>query len=677
MDFMNALYKRETGRRTMNSYDFAIRRLKCYDCDEFCGIYPNNYGQSNPESLVFACQFCCKANYQHWLALANEDGMIAIQDTKLKSKRWKSGEIYAEGTQAHHNAIFDLAWMEEELKLVSVSGDHTAVLWDVSITPWRQLRQFRGHTRSVKTVVFRPQDKAVFATGARDGMIMVWDTRSNQGPLWDKPDNFISNSHHALGSGTPSNTGSRSRRNKSMPASRANSITSLVFQDEDRLISCGAGDGLIKVWDLRKNYSAYKREPLPCHTLPYHGRTSQNGFTNLVLDPGKLKLYASCMDNVIYCYNVATYETTPIATFIGHQSSTFYVKSCLSPDGLYLASGSSDEHAYIWNTQGLKTPVTSLVGHRAEVTCVQWCPVGDTKIATCSDDARHRIWRVGCEFEDDNYPEMLRGRALTPKITHRDEENTRGVVETSPCASKTSTGDQERTPDFVCSDVILPDTSCWKCNGKGQTTSPCATCLCVLRRKSPRTKRRLEDSLDDGASCSFGRHSKHTVLSPVREGNQESRVGLETRARRLFSPCKHNLSNKSPTSNWETDTKTASEAILSSPTLNLPNYVLDGTSPHHHCSPNARLKENVDWLTKLRKERTNSGESCNYPSAHVTPKRRLTRSRSHEISKGISLKGNSETLWRFFRVAGKSNGELLNFAAAQGDSSPKVLTIEP
>jgi len=42
---------------------------------------------------------------------------------------------------------------------------------------------------------------AVFATGARDGMIMVWDTRSNQGPLWDKPDNFISNSHHALGSG--------------------------------------------------------------------------------------------------------------------------------------------------------------------------------------------------------------------------------------------------------------------------------------------------------------------------------------------------------------------------------------------------------------------------------------------------------------------------------------------
>lgn len=283
---------------------------------------------------------------------------------------------------------------------------------------------------------------------------------------------------------------------------------------------------------------------------------------------------------------------------------------------------------------------------------------------------------MGREFEDD-YPVMLRGWTVTPKITHANEGNTSGAVETTPTTSKTHTSRQERTPDDVCLDVILPDTSCWNCNGKGQTATPCANCLCVLRRKPSRSKCRLEDFLDSGASCSFARHSKHAVLSPVREGNQESKVGLETRARRLFSPCKHKLNNTSPTSNWQTDTKTASDAIQSSPTLNLPNYVLDGTSPHHHCSPNTRLKENVDWLTKLRKERTSSGESCSYPSAHVTPKRRLTRSRSHEISKGISPKGNSETLWRFFRVAGKSSGEALNFTAAQGESSPKVLTIEP
>ena len=45
--------------------------------------------------------------------------------------------------------------------------------------------------------------------------------------------------------GIPSSTGPKSRRNKSTPTSRASSITSLVFQDQYHLISCGAGDGLV------------------------------------------------------------------------------------------------------------------------------------------------------------------------------------------------------------------------------------------------------------------------------------------------------------------------------------------------------------------------------------------------------------------------------------------------
>jgi hypothetical protein len=54
--------------------------------------------------------------------------------------------------------------------------------------------------------------------------------------------------------GTPSSSGSRSRRNKSTPTSRANSITGLVFQDQDRLISCGAGDGFV-VLSILDRYS--------------------------------------------------------------------------------------------------------------------------------------------------------------------------------------------------------------------------------------------------------------------------------------------------------------------------------------------------------------------------------------------------------------------------------------
>ena len=287
------------------------------------------------------------------------------------------------------------------------------------------------------------------------------------------------------------------------------------------------------------------------------------------------------------------------------------------------------------------------------------------QIVTCSDDSRHRIWNVGFEFEDDNCAALLRGWAVTPKITHVEEGYTSQVVHATSYASNTQIS-YEGTPDCVCSDVTLTEASCFNCDGKGEATSPCTRIKC-----------KLKDLLDNNASCSFSSCGKPTVLSPVGEGNRLSRMGLETRARKLFSPCKHSVNCKCSTNDQQPESETEFHSILSSPTLNLPNYVLDGTSPHHHCSPNTRLKENVDWLTKLRNEKTTSVESQTDSNLHITPKRRLTRSRSHEANKGTGPKGNSETLWRFFRVAGKATGEALNCSATQGESSPQILTVEP
>ena len=50
----------------------------------------------------------------------------------------------------------------------------------------------------------------------------------------------------------------------------------------------------------------------------------------------------------------------------------------------------------------------SQVGHEAEVTCVDWCPVG-WKLATCADDMRHRLWEL--DNEDRVEPSDLAGWA--------------------------------------------------------------------------------------------------------------------------------------------------------------------------------------------------------------------------------------------------------------------------
>ena len=82
------------------------------------------------------------------------------------------------GWSAHNNAIFDIAWSPGESRLISASGDQSAALWDVKTAS--RLATFKQHRCSLKSVSFRPVDCHVFATGARDGSIMVWDDRSRK-----------------------------------------------------------------------------------------------------------------------------------------------------------------------------------------------------------------------------------------------------------------------------------------------------------------------------------------------------------------------------------------------------------------------------------------------------------------------------------------------------------------
>lgn len=55
--------------------------------------------------------------------------------------------------------------MPGEMKLVTASGDHSARLWDVTISghksEMKQINYFHAHTRSVKTAVFRENDKGI------------------------------------------------------------------------------------------------------------------------------------------------------------------------------------------------------------------------------------------------------------------------------------------------------------------------------------------------------------------------------------------------------------------------------------------------------------------------------------------------------------------------------------
>uniref|UniRef100_UPI00398E9426 denticleless protein homolog isoform X2 n=1 Tax=Pristiophorus japonicus TaxID=55135 RepID=UPI00398E9426 len=341
--------------------------LQYYQCNRQDEL--TSYGDLGVPVPPFGCLWST-AEQLHWvLAVANEEGVVRLYDTECRNKEDPTFRAWL----AHNNAVFDLAWVPGEPKLVTASGDQTAKLWDVKVS--ELLGTFKGHQCSLKSVAFGKQEKDGFYRQVKQ----------------------ITGAHNTQAKQTPP------KQKKRRPAARGlapsvdfqQSVTVVLFRDENTLISAGAVDGVIKVWDLRKNYTIHHQDPVPVQSFPYPGTSARKlGYSSLVLDSKGSNLFANCTDDNIYMFNVTGLKTVPVATFSGHQNSTFYVKASLSLDDQFLLSGSTDHNAYIWKVSDPHHPTTVLRGHSQEVTSVSWCLSDFTKIATCSDDNTVRIWRL-------------------------------------------------------------------------------------------------------------------------------------------------------------------------------------------------------------------------------------------------------------------------------------------
>ncbi|XP_053314665.1 denticleless protein homolog [Spea bombifrons] len=424
-----------------------------------------SYGELGMQVPPFGCSFNTAADAPHILAVANEEGIVRLYDTECRNTE---KQIVKEWV-AHTNAVFDIAWVPGEHKLVTASGDQTAKLWDVKAG--EAVGVCKGHQCSLKSVAFSKFETAVFSTGGRDGNIMVWDTRCNKKDGFYRQVNQISGAHNALEKQTPS------KIKKKKPAVRGlapsvdsqQSVTVVIFQDEHTLISAGAVDGFVKMWDLRKNYTAYRQDPIAVKVFPYPGNSTRKlGYSSLVLDSTGTNLFANCTDDNIYMFNATGLRTDPVSVFSGHQNSTFYIKSSVSPDGQFLLSGSSDSSAYIWQVSDPQAPPVTLTGHCQEVTSVTWCQSDFTKIATCSDDNTVRIWRLNRNSDDADKVDCVgwasQKRERLPVVSRLCTPGKNSVLHNSPLMSSPTpatcapshTGDLPMPSSTPSSTVLIP-----------------------------------------------------------------------------------------------------------------------------------------------------------------------------------------------------------------------------
>lgn len=382
----------------------CLERFACVREDEF-HFTSSEFVEGIPP---FACEFAAQTSIQHLLAAADEDGQVVIYDTNFTGQAAK-----VKDWSAHNNAIFDIAWSSTDPRLVTASGDQSAALWDIRTATC--LASFKHHRCSLKSISFRPWDGHVFATGARDGSIMIWDDRckkrgTGSGQL---PIASISDAHM-----DQKKTKTQPKRRKKLASNlptidSSQSVSVVLFQKEDTLLSAGSADGIVKVWDLRKLKGSGAAVPCPSHQFPYSGTSNRKrGFSSLALSSARTRLYASCTDSVVYEYDLGgVLGSKPMARYRDHMNSTFFVKAAVSPDDLFLLSGSSDNHAYIWKIGEPESAPVILEGHDAEVTDVAWSPRDFTKVVTCSDDNTMRIWKMSAADDDHDEGNTVIGKA--------------------------------------------------------------------------------------------------------------------------------------------------------------------------------------------------------------------------------------------------------------------------
>ncbi|XP_061560604.1 denticleless protein homolog [Phycodurus eques] len=477
--------------------------LKGYQC--VCHDEHISYGNLGDSVPPFGLSFSSAREIRDVLAVANEEGIVRLYNTEGR------GNLLLKEWLAHENAVFDIAWVPGESQLVTAAGDQMARLWDVK--SGELLGSFKGHLCSLKSVAFASEDKAVFCTGARDGNILVWDTRCSKKDGFYKPMKQIQGAHNKAETNPPSKTKKRRLSTRGMAPSvdTQQSVTVVLFQDQHTLISSGAVDGVVKMWDLRKNYTAHHHDPVALQTYPYPGSSMRMrlGYSGLVLDSTRSNIMCNCTDDNIYMFNVSGIKTTPEAMFNGHQNSSFYIKSTISPDDQFLASGSSDNHTYIWKISDPMLPPMTLQGHSEEVTSVAWCPTDFTKIASCSDDHTVRIWRLHREMDgaQSSVGEANLVGWARPKSPHKPSNNSESTPAKDQRAESIAGLASPRLAACAPNVAALPLPS--------STTSP------------------VQSQRPKASNCQRTPHSIKSWLSP-RQGSPNQKSPL---LRKVLSPC--------------------------------------------------------------------------------------------------------------------------------------------
>jgi WD40 repeat protein/serine/threonine protein kinase len=293
-----------------------------------------------------------------WLASSSWDGTVKVWELLGKSEPGAPGPIALRFTlRGHRENVEGVAFCSDNRTLASAGWDKTVKLWNLQAPLGDSLAELRTIpcTHRVFGIVFSP-DGRLLAVGQQDG-IGLYDPASGK-------------------SAAPF---------KRTPAP----VPGLVFSPDSRhLISAGASDPAVKIWDVAaENFS-------------FEIRQIGNGQPSVAVSPDGRRIAAPFRDNAAGRYTAKVWDVNWDAktyavfrTLDGHAARIF--KVAFSPDGRYLATGSWDSTIKVWDLEAPTSaePVT-LRGHAGFILGLAYSPDG-RRLASASGHTGHgevKVW---------------------------------------------------------------------------------------------------------------------------------------------------------------------------------------------------------------------------------------------------------------------------------------------
>lgn len=376
----------------------------------------------------FAATFARNACNSHLAAIADEEGNVTLLHAARVERHLQTQNI-AENcetqvvarSRVHDNAIYDVEFASDDTWMITAAGDRTAKIFSVRDlldkgygSQVQPLLKLVGHSASVRCARPHIDDPHVVATCGRDGQILIWDLRRGASDSGEaRPVQAIRNAHQL---GSFCQRPAKRRRTSYLGEGQEcqHSVASIQWLRAERmLVSVGATDGCLKVWDLRASGDIESDGPAAVSDVSASWHKAQGpeawarvkgrarGLSHVELDGWLLggcrssRAICSCHDGNIYAVRLSCLQEPPVR-MAGHDSTSSYTRACLSPDGKLVASGSKDGRVLFWNLAGCQLgeeaqPCFSLEGHCAEVSVVRWGH-GFADLLSVSDEGTARIW---------------------------------------------------------------------------------------------------------------------------------------------------------------------------------------------------------------------------------------------------------------------------------------------